>query len=285
MLIFTAEGFSFMEKGSMAILAKAFGKKVILAPRSGYIIQDIEYEGLLKRFISYVFRKVDYVICQGKYWQELFHSLVHDEPRSKFEVIPNWIDSERYFKNRPRYELGEPPLKILYIGWIIRLKGVFDLIEATRILKNRNCQFKVIMAGDGNAMNQLKKIIHQYQLEEDVDLLGWRSGEDKMKLLRNSDIFVLPSHGEGLPNALMEAMASGLPCVASNVGAMGELLIQGETGMLIDPGNPSELADRLEELLGQEDLRRKFSQKGREHVSKYNSIQYAMGKLETLIRL
>ena len=116
-------------------------------------------------------------------------------------------------------------------------------------------------------MNNLKKLIINYRLEKFVTFLGWIDGRDKINILRNTDIFILPSWNEGLPNSMIEAMSSGLACIVSDVGAVSSYIKHEENGLLIKPKCPDKLASSIIKLIDDKILLRKISR---------NSFNFAM---------
>jgi glycosyltransferase involved in cell wall biosynthesis len=105
---------------------------------------------------------------------------------------------------------------------------------------------------------------------------------DVPEILQALDIFVLPSNWEGLPNAVLEAMAAGLPVVATRVGGVPEVVVEGQTGILVPPRDPNALADALLTLLRDPNLRRRMGQAGRQRVQEYFSVDQMVSKTETL---
>ena len=191
-LIFTGDGFSFWEKGTMALLAKLFSKKVILAPRSGFIIDDMNAGGMLSKFIPFVLNKVDTIICQGESWKLFFQNLIAD--KSKCEVVKNWINID----DIEYKEKSEDHLRILFLGWVDRQKGILDLLQALSILKLLD-NINIDIAGDGMAMDKSKEFVLTHHLSN-VTFHGWVNGKKKNKLLQDAHIFILPSYAEGFPN-------------------------------------------------------------------------------------
>ena len=271
-LIFSSAGFSLIEKGVMVFMAKSFGKKVLFAPRSGLIKDNYDNSAFFKWFIPLVIRQADFVICQGTVWKD-YYQKVSNAADSKFLVIPNWIDHVPYHTNNPEYKLRDT-VNVLYMGWLEGYKGIFDFIEAIKLLKKRGVDFKVKICGMGSAKKEMLKLIHEYDLENIVDYVGWVTGSDKMQQFRETDIFVLPSHREGMPNVLMEAMSSGIPVVATKAGSVPELIQNGITGFLVDCEQPEQLADSIAKLVQSKELRAQFSVNARKFISDNYSVEH-----------
>ena len=195
----------------------------------------------------------------------------------KVTCIPNGIDVAAFDVARvppqPRVLLGEfaPPGSVL-IANVARLDKVKDqagLLAAFKLLEERAGQqgadFRLIIVGGGPEHEALQRRIEQLGLTLTVRLLGNRS--DVAALLAESDVFVLSSIAEGTPLTLLEAMASGLPVVATEVGGVASLVENGTTGTLVPPGDAPALAEALDPYIADEALRRRHGDAGRARVT------------------
>lgn len=278
-LIFSSSGLSFKEKGLLVFIGKIFGSKVIFFPRSGLIKDDISKSSFNRRFAAQVIRRSDYVICQGTEWRE-FYKKLNTTPAANLVVIQNWIEVNKYSVTRlqRRYE----PC-ILYLGWLEPYKGIWDLVKVSRRLASKGYSFKVNVYGHGSMVREIAEYLEMNNMGHYFFLRGWADEPQKMAALKEADIFVLPSYREGFPNALLEAMASGVPSIASKVGAVSELIDHGINGYLIDPGSQMMLEEYLIHLLEHEEVRTKFSKNGAEKVRSNHSVEKAWSKLSYLI--
>jgi glycosyltransferase involved in cell wall biosynthesis len=284
-LIFVADGWSFWEKGFMSIIAKWLSKsKVIIAPRSGFIINDIDKNGTLSKFIKFVFKKNDVIICQSGYWKKEFENCIKSKNDSKFIIIENMIDFDKYAELPIRNLKVNEKVTILFMAWVTRNKGIFELINAVKMLKKDKLNFKIIIAGKGDEFEKIKEEIKLADLTEEITLMGWVLGSRKLELLAESDIFVLPTYFDGYPNSLLEAMASGKACVATKVGSIQDMISDMETGILIDKKNPNQLYDSLKILIQNPDLRYKISLNARENTKNTNSISTGILKFNNLFK-
>ncbi len=273
-LIFTVHGASFKEKGLMAIIAKAFGKYVIIAPRSGMIIDDFKGKG--KEFIAKVFSKVDVVICQSTTWKHTFEKEFPLVATTKFQVVCNAIDTSKY--NFAVLDKVDPVVEVVFIAWVDSNKGVFELIGAAENLMREGQSFKLTMCGHGKDFDAIAALVKQKKLENTVQLLGWIYEEEKYKILARADVFVLPTYYEGMPNALLEAMSSGLPSVVTSVGSIPDMVTDGVHGLLIKPRNTLQLQDALRTLINDAALREKFGNAAREHILNENAMAVIIEK-------
>lgn len=165
-------------------------------------------------------------------------------PAKKVLVIPNGVDVDAIRAANPADlgEFGIPPgaQTILFLGRLDPQKGPDVLIEAAAVLLERRPQTHVLLVGEGPMRGWLESAIHERNLGGRVHLAGRR--RDVPGLLLAADVFALPSRWEGMPNALLEAMAAGLPVVATRVEGALEVVEDGRTGRLISADNPDELA-------------------------------------------
>lgn len=276
-LIFAGDGLSFYEKGTMALISTTLNKKVILAPRSGLIKSDIEKKGLLFRYIKYIFKKVDFVICQGERWKKYFESYLDTNPE-KFVVIPNWIN----YKDYPKETLITDKIIITFLAWVDRQKGIYEAFESISQLSNDyNIEFRI--AGNGSDFENIRMLIKEKTLNEKIKLLGWITGTDKLLLLSQTDIFILPSYAEGMPNALLEAMASGKACIATNVGGIPDIIEHLTNGLLIEPKDAHSLMKAMETLILDQELRVRLGRNARQFIEQHHSLESAISKIRAML--
>lgn len=281
-ILFSAEGFSFVEKGLMALLSKLFRKKVVFAPRSGLLLDDVSSSILFKKYVKFVLSNVDRVLCQSEFWKDYFLDLVGDD-KDKYVVIHNWIDSEVYFNNKSAYmkKNTQEEIKILFLGWVTKNKGVFDIVEAADKLRNNNIKF--VIAGDGDAFEDIVKLVESKGLVDKFDFRGWVKGDEKLDLFNESDIYILASYKEGYPNALMEAMASSIPVISSRVGSTPDLIQDNVNGYLFEAGNIDQLVEKILILSQDQDERIKIASKGKERIATNNTIEIGSVKFRQLL--
>ncbi len=278
-LIFTGDGLSFIEKGTMIILAKWLGKKTILAPRSGMLLDNLQ-NPTFRKFIIFVIKRADIVICQGESWKTTFSEVVPNE--AKYQVIYNWIDVKIYEKAIKTTENPSKTLEILFLGWLEDFKGIYELVEAVEELKEKNLDFHLTIGGNGTQLQNLKEKVKANNLEQYVTIAGWLKGEQKFEALQRADIFVLPSYNEGFPNALLEAMCAAKACIATDVGAVSDILNE-ETGYIIPIKNSAILAKKMALLIENQELRDKFSNNALQKATEQHSIDYAISKFKTIL--
>jgi colanic acid/amylovoran biosynthesis glycosyltransferase len=183
---------------------------------------------------------------------------------------------------------GRPPL-IVAIGRLIPKKGFANLIRSCALLVERGRSFRCEIFGEGPLANQLRGQIEELSLDEVVQLPGPKPQHALRKRLVSSSLFVLPSvpEAEGgmdnLPTVIMEAMATGLPVVSSSIGGIPEMVIENETGFLVQPEDAVALADAIEKIINDRSLGQRLGEAGYERAETLFSIGKNMRQLCTLL--
>jgi glycosyltransferase involved in cell wall biosynthesis len=276
-LVFTGDGMSFLEKGLMIILAKKAGKKTIIAPRSGFILRDIE-NAKRRRFIQRVFGHADVVVCQSSFWQNTFEKVA---PNRRYEVVHNWIDTNKYKMSRKFNDRS--PIQLLFIGWVVKEKGVYELLEAVKKIHQKGYAIRLDIAGHGTDYEQVAHQIKAAHLEAIVELKGWVKHEQKMELLQKADLFILPTHFEGFPNSLIEAMAAGLPVIASDIDPIKSIVIHDKHALLFECGSAEDLATQITRLVTSVEVRERLAQSASELVEAQFSIAQGVKRFQEII--
>lgn len=275
--VFAAHDYSFYEKGVMVYLASLFNKKTILAPRSGFLIDNVANSETYKSRVAKILNKSDLILCQGTYWKNFFVENF-DVNEQKLIVINNCIDHKQFYDKDFQ---DDEPLSILFMGWVEKNKGIFDLVKAMEILKDKNIRWK--FAGNGIGMQELQEKLKQIGLTDKTDFYGWIFGEIKLKALQQADVFVLPSYREGMPNAVLEAMAAKTAVISSNVGAIPDLIKQGQNGFMVDAGDHLDLVKRIEEIYRDKELRVRLSKNAYSTIKNNFSLEAIIPKFEALL--
>jgi len=197
-------------------------------------------------------------------------------------LLPNVVDPDHFKPIRPR---SAGLLQIVTIGRLVDQKRMDRFLSVVaRVKEQFDGEVKGVIVGDGPERVRLERQAIQLGLvPEVVEFRG--SVSDTAPLYRQADIFVLTSDWEGMPNVILEAMASGLPVVATGVGGVPEIVRHGETGFLVDPGDEGGMVDAILTLIKDRDLRLQFGRAGREFVLAHHSLDKLPGYLQKLYEL
>ena len=178
------------------------------------------------------------------------------DPTCEIGVIHNGVCTQRFKPNQYRYRT-EGPLRVLCVSRLVRRKGLDTLIRAIAELRDTNVVLELV--GEGRIESELRELVQSLGIQENVKFCGFVTQSDLPEYHRRADIFVLPSLSESCAMALLEAMSSGLPVIASNAGGNTEIVRHNQNGLLFNPGSITGLTAALRELATSPDLRAKFS--------------------------
>ncbi|MFV1498913.1 glycosyltransferase family 4 protein [Mycobacterium kansasii] len=223
---------------------------------------------LLRRAVRAALR-ADYVVLLGE------SHMVASSARLGFEV-----SKARLLYNPVVMPRAAPsprtrrPLSVASLGRLGANKGSYDLVRAIGLLPNDiRANLRVTLAGDGE-VEQVREFVRANALDDTIDVAGWVGPADRDRLLAESVIFVLPSYSEGLPMALLEAMANGVVPVTTPVGAIPEVVTDGVNGVLVKPGNPGQLAAALQNLLVDAELRDRLAAAAYARAGKFDVARW-----------
>lgn len=193
------------------------------------------------------------------------HNLRNDHRVSKdIQIVWNGVDTDLF---TPGPEVAGNADTILTVGRLAPGKGLEDLIQVAGMLSKRNVSARFIIVGDGPLWEKLKRQICALRLERSVILKGHISSRSELvDLYRKAALFILPSHHEGLPTVILEAMACGCPVLATGVGGVPQVVMDGFNGRLVPPGQPQRMADLICSLLGSPRARSEMGENGRRTV-------------------
>jgi glycosyltransferase involved in cell wall biosynthesis len=203
----------------------------------------------------------------------------------RIRTIRNGVDLSRFGlieRSAARRTLGLPldALVVGTVGRLVPVKAHRTLIEAAARLRSADGRVRVVIAGEGPLRGDLERQIVALGLHDRVELLGHRA--DVEVVLGSCDVFVLPSASEGLCNTILEAMASRLPVVATQVGGADEMVIPGETGWLVPPGSPSALAAAIAAALSDANRARVMGNAGRARAECLFSLDEMIARYDSL---
>ena len=199
-------------------------------------------------------------------------------------TIRNGIDLHRYAATKRGIHVTSSstgPIKILCVARLSPVKRIDLLLRALALLAESHRNWSCDILGSGPLEEELRGLVRQLKLDEHVSFLGQQ--EDVRPFLAAADLFVLPSDKEGLPLALLEAMACGIPPVVTEVGGTGEVVVHGQNGLLVKAGSTDELERAIAYVLVHHEERRRMGEAAQLHAKRFFDIEDSMARLKQIV--
>lgn len=284
-LLFTSKGASLAEKGTMAWVARFLGVPSLIFPRGGGLMVDAKRNKWQSFWIRSALRGADFFLCQGPAWQRFASEEIGFAP-DRVILVPNWTASSDLLKighdRVPKDSRND--LRLLFVGWLEKEKGIFDLLEACAHLA-RPQKFRLTIAGRGKAEDEARKYVLEHGLSETVDFAGWVEGGALLNLYQESDVFVLPSWSEGLPNAMIESMAAGLAVIVSSVGNIPDVIRDEQEALLVPAKDVNALTSAIQRVITSSELRCDLSKRGHDFAAANYAVEPAVQRLSNALNL
>ncbi|MEM7590091.1 MAG: glycosyltransferase family 4 protein [Cyanobacteria bacterium P01_A01_bin.83] len=255
------------------LLLSLFRKRIILhAHGSGF---DIFYGNMpfwIQRIINRLFCNCNLFITLSDSWKKFYVTNLGLKD-SQVLILPNPV---KFPLQTNQVKKNSFTTNFLFLGRIGDRKGAFELIEAfAKIPVQQRRQANLIMAGDGE-VDKAQKLAQEINSIENIQILNWVNSEERDALLANSDVFVLPSHNEGLPMSIIEAMGFGLSVITTPVGGIPELISDGDSGLLVSPGNIQDLSSSMQYLIENENIRNSLGMRAKKRVESLDISKYCL---------
>jgi glycosyltransferase involved in cell wall biosynthesis len=266
--------------GPSAWLARALhGAPYVVSLRGGDVPGFQPYDlarmhRLTGPVIRFLWRRAGAVAANSRGLADLARAF---EPGLDYPVIPNGADTELF---RPPLAAATPdaagatpgsaaprPVRLFFHGRVVYQKGLDVLLEALNLVP-REPAWELHVAGDGPQRPELEARAKELGLSSRIFFRGWMRRPQLAAAMRETDVYAFPSRDEGMPNAVLEAMASGLPVAATAIAGCEELVIPEKTGLMVPPDSPAELAEVLTRLIADPALRAAMGRAGRERVER-----------------
>jgi glycosyltransferase involved in cell wall biosynthesis len=222
-----------------------------------------------------------FVVCISDYTRSQLMRIAHPAHWHKLKVVRCGIDTSE-FPRRSARPVTKPP-RVLIVARLSPEKGHFVLLEAVKLLADRGRRIEIDLAGPGEFRDDLERSAQALGIAGQVQFHGACSPGEINKLLKAADVFCLPSFAEGLPVALMEAMAVGVPVVTTYISGIPELVIDGWTGMVVPAGRADMLASAIERLCDDSELTRSIIEAARAKVEEQHELANNVPALAALL--
>lgn len=276
--IHTGSGISFIRKSLFGLSARMLGIPVVYHVHPSHFYDFyVSRRSLKKVYVRKVLASSEALVFLT---EEMANNFRREFPDKKIFVLPNPVDAHAY-QVVPRSPM-EKNYTLLFLGWIIAGKGVYDIVDVMHDVIEEYPTVQFIFAGN-KEVGTLRTKIRECGVEMNASVLGWVEREEKIKLLRSSRLLLLPTYTEGIPNVLLEAMASGLPAITTPVGGIPSVFNEGTNGYYITPGNKDALKAMILRLLG-DDLECERLSRATQAASCEYDVETVGAKLEKIYR-
>jgi glycosyltransferase involved in cell wall biosynthesis len=243
-----------------------------------------EFDEVRRYALAEKVRRAAFVACISDFCRSQLLKLVDPARWDKLVVVRCGLDAVNVRSLERR--AGTPaassggPLRLLFVGRLVSEKGVLILLRALALLRRRGVEVEAVLVGDGPYRGELEQVARRLGVAGELTFTGALTGDRLAPLYREADVFCLPSFAEGLPVVLMEAMANELPVITSRLAGIAELVDDGVNGVLLPPGREDVIADALERLAADPELRARYGRAGRERVLR----DYDLGRSAALLK-
>ncbi|UCF32709.1 MAG: glycosyltransferase family 4 protein [Phycisphaerales bacterium] len=268
--IHTCSGFSFYRSALDLLAVAGTGCKTVLHVHGAAFDEFWARSSRPARnLIRWVLNRADRVIALSRGWRDRLRMMA---PRARVMVVENAVEAP------PAVGTVRPsgPRRFVLLAKMDAWKGIDDLLDACALMASNDYPFQVTLAGPpGSAGDEtiLRKKTAQRGVEQIVQYVGPVQGQAKWELLQSSHVYLSPSHHEGMPISILEALACGLPVIATSVGAVPEVISHGREGLFAPPHSPQKLAQAMAAVARNEDLWRSMSQSARALAADRFSLQ------------
>lgn len=270
---------STLRKMILADLVIRAGRPLVLHAHGGYF--DKFHRALptvLRRTVDGVLQRANVLIALSPRWRDFYVNECEVSP-SHVTVLPNPVRWTPDIPNRA----GRTTVQFLFLGRMCQPKGTYDLVNAFAAMPDAvRARARLTLAGDGD-LAAIRKLAEP--LGDQVRVRSWIDSSERERLLSESDVFVLPSYSEGMPMALLEAMASGLPSIVTPVGGIPDVLRHGVEGRMVEPAHVADLSAAMTRLVNHDGERLACGRRAHERARSFDVHAYARSLAEIYQRI
>lgn len=276
-------GFAFYRDAYYILLIKLlFRGKILIHLHGKGIEKEIINSRIKKKIYKTVFKQT-HIICLST----LLSNDIKNTYKGQPYIIPNGIKShlkKGFVTNR---SMNSTP-QILYLSNFIKNKGILILLDALQIVKSNGCSFRAKFVGAPSDITNsiLHKKIYDLNLNKNVEVIGPLIGDAKFKAYKEADVFVFPTYNDAFPLVTLEAMQFSLPIISTFEGSIPDIVVNNVTGFLVEKENHFQLAEKIEILLNDYDLRVRMGNKGYErYLENYTFKHFESNMLRTFQKI
>ena len=228
------------------LVAKLLRARVLWQVHGGKLPQQFfEEDSLASRFLRWTLSLPDMIVLLAKVEDSAYRRFV---PEQHIVVLPNAIDYGPFQRVPTVRSREDYPLRLVFVGRLDREKGLYETLQALRLAHELGVDARLTIAGEGPEEARLKRYAQALGIASRVSFAGGVFGADKVDLFAQAEVFILPSYSEGLPYALLEAMAAGIPVIATPVGAIPDVISHGTHGFLVPVRDGRSIAEAIAAL-------------------------------------
>ncbi len=232
-----------------------------------------------KFFINRILLADAVVVSANQFKKELIDLGIESQ---KIFVSSSMVESKKYHQKIKKFDL--PPYEILFCSSMIKPKGIYELLDSIPFVIQEYPGTIFTFIGNGIELYNLKEKSKELQIENNVEFTGYISNTEKIRLFKKAHVFVLPSHTEGFPTVVLEAMAAGIPLVVTPVGGLIDVILEGVNGEIIKsmPPRPKEIGEKIIKLISNPNLMKKMNENNKKMViEKYDAkvISFHLGQI------
>ena len=247
-----------------------------------YSGSEVRYVGQPRKGLEIMSRLLS--LGRSQYLGESFQERILKscaDPRGRCEVLLRGVDLTTFFPSQAR---GAKPPVVLFVGRITEAKGIFDLLKAWTQVVERCAHAELWVVGADQTNGRIDREVHSTKYGNSIKIIPPLPLANVAELMRQAQVFCLPSHGEGTPNSVMEALACGLPVVATKVGGIPDIVESNRTGKLVEQGDVQGLAEALVSLLQDSDCRARMGEAAHEFARMHLDARKTVVRLVELYR-
>jgi len=273
--VHSASRASFFRKSLLLLIARLCGRSTVFHLHGAEFRQfALQESGTLVRWwIRHTLNQSSVVITLSESWARFLREFA---PSANVRVVANSVPVP------PLSDAAqEQPARILFLGRAEQRKGIFDLLAAVAELQPRFPGIRLVIGGDGD-LAEVARVAEQKGVAQSVSILGWVGAAQRETELAQATVFCLPSYDEGLPMAMLEAMAAGKAVVVTPVGGIPEAIVDRDNGLLVPPGNAGALAAALRTVFEDAALRAQVAAHARETIVRRFGTAVVMEQLAAI---
>ncbi len=242
---------SFIRDGFFILIAKKMNIRVIVFFRGWEKEFENKIKGAFKLFLNHTYKKSDSFVVLASEFKNTLQRWKISKPIYLATTTVNETLLENFSISKKMHGFKKKDtIRILFLSRLERKKGVFETIDAIRILLDKNMNISLSIAGDGSVATKIHRYVEQLGLSKNIIMLGYVRENEKIKALTNHDIYCFPTyHDEGMPNSVLESMAFGMPVITTPTGGTKDFFINGKMGYLCPKPDPTIIADNLSKII------------------------------------